>query len=81
MVAVDSVKNRLIDRILVTKNEKFLEAIEKIFDTIQNEEEVALYPEQKEMLLMSEMDIENGNLVSEEELEKTENVNSLFVSK
>ena len=58
---------------------KSLEAIEKIFDTTQNEEVLALYPEQKEMLHMSEMDIENGNLVSEDELVKTENFKSLFV--
>ncbi len=70
MASIDSIKNRLIDRILAAQNEKFLEAIEKIFVTTQKDEKIGLYPEQKEMLLMSDTDIENGNVVSESELDK-----------
>ncbi len=70
MTALDSIKNRLIDRILETENESFLEAIEKIFISTQQENQVVLYPEQKEMLMMSDADIENGNVVSESELDK-----------
>jgi len=70
MTTLESIRNRLIDRILLAQNEKFLEAIEKIFVTTQNEEEIKLYPEQKEMLMMSDTDIEKGNVVSESELEK-----------
>ena len=57
MTTLDSIKNRLIDRILAVQNEKFLEAIEKIFVTTQKEEVVKLYPEQMEMLMMSDADI------------------------
>jgi len=60
----------LIDRILSAQNEKFLEAIERIFVTTQKEEEIKLYPEQIEMLMMSEADIDAGNVVSESELDK-----------
>jgi hypothetical protein len=70
MTTLDSIKNRLIDKILAAQNEKFLEAIEKIFVTTQKEEEIKLYPEQKEMLMMSDADIEAGNVVSEAELDK-----------
>jgi hypothetical protein len=70
MTTLDSIKNRLIDKILAAQNEKFLEAIEKIFVTTQKEEIVKLYPEQNEMLLMSDADIAAGNVVSESELEK-----------
>ncbi len=70
MTTLDSIKNRLIDRILSAQNEKFLEAIEKIFVTTQKEEEIKLYPEQNEMLMMSDADIEAGNVVSESELNK-----------
>ena len=70
MTTLESIRNRLIDRILSAKNEKFLEAIENIFVTTQTEEEIKLYPEQKEMLMKSETDIEKGNVVSESELEK-----------
>lgn len=70
MTTLENVKNRLIDKILAAQNENFLEAIEKIFLTTQKEGKVKLYPEQKEMLMMSDVDIENGNVVSESELDK-----------
>ena len=68
MTTLDSIKNRLIDRILVARNEKFLEAIENIFVSTQKEEVISLSSEQIEMLMMSEQDIKNGNLVSESEM-------------
>jgi phosphopantetheine adenylyltransferase len=70
MTTLDSIKNRLIDRILTARNEKLLEAIEKIFVSTQKEELVSLSSEQIEMLMMSEQDIKNGNLISESELDK-----------
>jgi nucleoside diphosphate kinase len=70
MTTLDSIKNRLVDRILAVQDEKFLEAVEKIFVTTQKEEIVKLYSEQNEMLLMSDADIAAGNVVSESELDK-----------
>ena len=70
MPAIDRVKNRLIDRILVTKNEKLLEAIEKIFVSTEKESVFPLQSEQIEMLMMSEEDIKYGKLISESDLEK-----------
>ena len=70
MKTIDAIRNRLIDKILSVQNEKLLEGIEKIFNATQKEEKVVLYPEQKEMLMMSDEDIKNGNLVSEAELDK-----------
>ena len=70
MTTLESIKNRLVDRILAVHDEKFLEAVERIFVTTQNEEIVKLYPEQREMLMMSDADIAAGNVVSESELEK-----------
>jgi len=70
MTTLESIKNRLVDRILAVQDEKFLEAVEKIFVTTQKEEIVKLYPEQREMLMMSDADIAEGNVVSESELEK-----------
>jgi hypothetical protein len=70
MTTLDSIKNRLVDRILAVQDEKFLEAVERIFVTTQKEEIVKLYPEQREMLMMSDADIAEGNVVSESELEK-----------
>ena len=70
MTTLDSIKNRLVDRLLAVQDEKFLEAVERIFVTAQKEEIVKLYPEQREMLMMSDADIAEGNVVSESELEK-----------
>lgn len=78
MATIDSIKNLLINRIRAARNEKFLEAIERILVTTQRKEELVLYLEQKEMLLMSELDIENGNLVSEYELD---NYDSFYMNK
>jgi len=70
MKAIDNIKNSLIDRILATKNERLLEALNSIFDSTQSEEVISLSSEQIEMLSMSEKDIESGKFISESELKK-----------
>ena len=70
MKGIDAIKNKVIDRILATNNEKLLVAIDKIFESTQDEEKVLFSSEQIEMLLLSEDDIENGDVVSESELDK-----------
>ncbi len=72
MSGLETIKNSLIDRILATKNKELLKAINSIFDSTQNEELVSLTSEQIEMLLMSEKDIENGDVLSESELDKSD---------
>ncbi len=72
MTTIDHIKNRLIDRILVSKNEKLLNAIDSIFNSTQSEEKITLNSYQIEMLMMSEIDIEQGNLISETDLEKSD---------
>ena len=68
VASIESIKNNLIDRILATKNEKLLQAISTIFESAQTDDILPLSSEQIEMLLMSEKDIENGNIISESEL-------------
>lgn len=70
MTHLEIIKNRLIDRILAAKNEKLLEAIEKIIVSTDKEEEISFTSEQIEMLMMSEEDIKYGRIVSESELDK-----------
>lgn len=70
MTTLENLKNHLIDRILATKNEKLLKAIDNIFDSTQSEEIVFLSSEQIEMLYMSDEDIQNGNIFSEDDLSK-----------
>ncbi|MBW6496914.1 MAG: hypothetical protein K0B09_00865 [Bacteroidales bacterium] len=68
MSSIETLRNRLIDRIMATRNKKFLEAIDKLFSSVQKEEILSLTSEQIEMLMMSEEDIKTGNIISEEEL-------------
>ncbi len=70
MKTLEKIKTRLIDRIMLTENEKLLSAIEEILSATQDEEKMNLTSEQIEMLMMSEKDIENNNLISEDELTK-----------
>jgi len=68
MATIENVKNRLIDRILLTRNEELLNAIDTIFNSTKTEEKLVLNSYQLEMLWMSEKDIRQGNLISETEI-------------
>ena len=70
MKTLDSLKSRLIDRIMVAKNEELLAAIESILNSMETDERLTLNSHQIEMLLMSEKDIEKGNFISENDLRK-----------
>jgi len=71
MKTVDNIRNRLIDKILSIQNKDFLEALDKLIATSSTESEtVKLTDEQKIMLEMSEQDIENGRLISQEAMDK-----------
>ena len=69
MTSLEIIRNRLINKILATGNEQFLEAIEKLF-AYNQDEVISLSSEQIELLMMSEEDIKNGNLISEADLDK-----------
>jgi len=70
MTNLDNVKNRLIDRILVTHNLDFLVAVENLFSSAQKEDIYNLSSEQVELLMMSEQDISEGRLIDEDVLNK-----------
>ncbi|KOS07179.1 hypothetical protein AM493_14860 [Flavobacterium akiainvivens] len=72
MTALENIKNSLIDRILATQNERLLQAISTIFETSASEETVGLSSEQIEMLAMSDDDIVNGRVISEEDLKASD---------
>lgn len=72
ITALDSIKNSLIDQILVTKNEKLLKAISNISESTENEDIMHLSFEQIEMLTFSENDIESKKIISEEKLMKSD---------
>ncbi|NBC65085.1 MAG: hypothetical protein GVY07_05395 [Bacteroidetes bacterium] len=64
-------KHRLIDKILSTKNEKVLSAIDQLLDSVEKQSETAsLTREQKMMLEMSEIDLQKDETISQNELDK-----------
>ncbi|MFT4855533.1 MAG: hypothetical protein ACI9ZX_002180 [Algoriphagus sp.] len=69
MSTLSKIKSRLIDRIQVSKNEKLLQALKTLLSSSQSDENLHLNSFQIEMLKMSQNDIENGDLISEKELE------------
>jgi hypothetical protein len=70
MSPLETIKSNLINHIMATKNEKILHAIENLFESNKIEETYNLSSQEIEILQMSEADILNGNLVSEEELDE-----------
>lgn len=71
MAAVDKIRNGLIDKILSIKNKDFLEALDKLISSSASELDIVeLTNEQKIMLEMSEEDIKNGKLISQEAMNK-----------
>lgn len=71
MATVEKLRNGLIDKILNIKNKDFLEALDKLISSSAFESDIVeLTKEQKEMLEMSEDDIEKGRLISQEAMVK-----------
>ncbi|WP_277680367.1 hypothetical protein [Gracilibacillus dipsosauri] len=60
-----------IDKILSIKNKDFLVALDKLISSSSSELEfVEIFNEQKSMLEMSERDINDGKLISQEAMDK-----------
>jgi hypothetical protein len=71
MATVDKIRNGLIDKILSIKNKDFLVALDKLISSSDSESDIIeLTDEQKLMLEMSEKDIQNGKLISQEAMSK-----------
>lgn len=71
MATVDNIRNGLIDKILSIENKDILIALDTLIASSNFESEiVALTTEQKMLLEMSEKDIKNGNLISQEAMDK-----------
>lgn len=72
MKTIEKLKNRLIDRIIVSQDGDVLHAIEILLKSTQEEKKLPLSSQQIELLKMSEKDIENGRIVSEDDLTKSD---------
>lgn len=70
MKTIDALRNQLIDQILTTKNEDLLQEISKIFNANNLDLKNELNSFQIEMIQMGLKDIENGDTISDSDLEK-----------
>jgi hypothetical protein len=71
MATVDKIRNGLISKILAIRNKDLLQALDKIVSSSSIDNEVVeLSLEQREMLEMSEEDIKDGRLISQDQMNK-----------
>ena len=71
MATIDNIRNGLIDKILSIKNKDFLQALDNLIASSSSSSElVELTNEQKIMLEMSEEDIKNGKLISQDAMNR-----------
>lgn len=73
MTATDNVRNSIIDKLLTITDKDYLAALyQLIHKSKMNEDKIQLSEEQLLMLNMSEDDILNGRLTSQDEVDKTD---------
>jgi archaellum component FlaF (FlaF/FlaG flagellin family) len=71
MATIENVRNGLIDKILTIRNKEFLVALDKLISSSSSESDsVQLTSEQRAMLEMSEQDIKDGKLISQDAMQK-----------
>lgn len=71
MATLDKIRNGLIDKILTIKDIDFLEALDKLISSSAGDSVIVeLTNEQKIMLEMSEQNIKNGELISQDAMDK-----------
>lgn len=71
MATVDNIRNNLIDKLLTISNEDYLSALYQLVEKSNTDDDVVkITKEQRKMLELSEKDIEDGDLISQEQLDK-----------
>ncbi len=71
MTTVDKIRNGLIDKIISIRDKDFLEALDKLISSSTSESGIVkLTDDQKKMLQISEDDIKNGRLISQEKMDQ-----------
>jgi hypothetical protein len=73
MAQVDVIRNGIIDKLLAISDKDYLMALLHLVDnSAVQEEKIKLTKEQKLMLEMSEVDIQNGRTISQNDLDKND---------
>ena len=73
MAQVDVIRNGIIDKLLAISDKDYLLALLHLVDNSAVEDEkIKLTKEQKLMLEMSEVDIQNGRIISQSDIDKND---------
>jgi hypothetical protein len=73
MATVDTLRNKLIDKLLTISNKEYLLALNRLVETSTiNNDPVKLTDEQILMLQLSDDDINAGRTISQEQLDKND---------
>jgi len=73
MTAADKIRNSIIDKLLTISNKDYLAALYQLVEKIANDTDVVkLSKEQMLMLKLSDNDITNNRLISQEDLDKAD---------
>lgn len=71
MATVDTLRNKLIDKLLTISNKDYLLALNRLVETSTiGNDPVNLTDEQVLMLQLSDVDIKTGKIISQEDLDK-----------
>lgn len=71
MATADNIRNSIIDKLLTISNKDYLSALYQLVEKSNTDNDlVKLSKEQRKILELSEKDIENGHLISQEQLDK-----------
>ena len=73
MTAIDNLRNNIIDKLLTISNKDYLKALDQLIDKSSvDRAQIILSEEQILMLNMSDDDIKNNRILSQEELDKSD---------
>lgn len=71
MDTTDILRNNIIDKLLTIDNKDYLSALYELINSSKvSQDRVSLTDEQTLMLQLSDLDIKNGELISQEQLDK-----------
>ena len=73
MASTEQIRNNLIEKLISIKNKELLSAVDRLLEVSVKEEDLyKLSEDQRKALQASEMDIVNGKLISDEDLNNEE---------
>lgn len=68
--SIDHLRNAIIDKLMAISNKDYLVALNKLMESAVEKDVVELSPEQILMLEMSDNDIKNENVITQDDLDK-----------